>query len=208
MLAKGLLVLLLIVKVLLIYIPPAPVIAAPLPRHMTFELHVRTLDNQTMPMPDYLAIETECTTYGRISPTAWAGTDAPVVKLSGIWYVSILSTHDDMLYCASGVVDYAPTWIEDHDPGLPGSGDMLIIDMANVQTIELNRDKLGLWEPIAVEACGLVLGTIEQFCTELPIASEVFRWGDGGTRVWWGVNVPSWVSYWSVSWRYNGQVRP
>ena len=206
MIAKGLLILLLIAKLLLLYIPAQPAIASPLPpRHMTFALHVRTLADNVIPAPDHLAQGMNCATYGRISPIAWQGVNAPVVNLNGIWYVSILSTHDDMLYC----IGFAPTWIEDHDPGLPNDGSILIVDMVNVQTIELNRDKLGLWQPIAIEACGLVPGTIEQFCTELPVNSEAFGWGDGGPRVWGGVNVPGWVTWWGVTgWRYNGPVRP
>ena len=195
--------------ILVLAIMPTPLRADPLPpRHMTFELFERTMTGEVIPIGEESAEDIACTTYKRTSPTSWQGVPAPVVYLNGRWYVSILSSYDDMLYCTSGITDYAPAWIEDHDPGLPGSGDVLIMDMALVRTFELNKDKLGLWQPIAVEACGLVPHTIEQFCTVLPILSEVFGYGDGGPRAAWLVNVPGWVARWAVtSWRYNGPVR-
>ena len=193
--------------ILVLAIIPSPLNAEPLPRHMTFELWQTDYDTVYARVP--IDVVVTCQSAKRPAPNTWQLVPAPVVNLNGIWYVSILSTHDAMLWC-QGVVGYAPMLIEDHDPGLPGSGDRLVLEIAHYQTImDLNRDKLGLWQPLGVEACGIVSGSSDTFCTGLPITSEVFGYGDGGQRTWWGVNVPGWVTRWGVTgWRYNGPSRP
>ena len=196
-----------VLLILVLAIIPTPVNADLLPpRHLTFELWQTDYDTVYDRVP--IDVVVTCQSAKRPAPHTWELIPAPVVQLSGIWYVSILSTHDDMLWCQGDGIMYAPELIEYHDPGMPGSDDRLVLIMDRVQTIEIGRDKLGLWEPLGVEACGPVSGSGDTFCTNLPIASETFGFGDGGPRVWWGVNVPAWVAAWSVTtWQYNGPVR-
>ena len=196
-----------LLAILILAIMPTPVNADPLPpRHLTFELWQTDYDTVYDRVP--IDVVVTCQSANRPAPHTWELVTAPVVNLNGIWYVSILSSHDTMLWCQGEGITYAPMLIEDHDQGLPGSGDRLVLIMDRVQTIEIGRDKMGLWEPLGVEACGSVSGSGDAFCTELPIASEVFGYGDGGPRTWWGTNMPGWVERWGVtSWRYNGPVR-
>ena len=173
-----------LLAILILAIMPASVKAEPLPpRHLTFHLLARTMTGEVIPIGEEAAADIECTSYKRTSPTSWQGSPAPVVYLWERWNVSILSTHDDMLYCSSGIVDFAPTWIEDHDPGLPGSNDMLIMNIVSGHVEEINREKSGASRPLGVNGCGIVPGTREPFCTSLLVNSDVFGVGDGGPRV-------------------------
>ena len=121
------------------------------------------------------------------------------VTWQGTWYVVLPYGYDYAILCNGHV----PTWVEDHDPGTWEDPAMLILDIETLTTLTVmiaspDDDR----RAVGAIGCGPVAGYDypgARVCVALPVNSEVFPELDYAT--WWGVNVPSWVTWWHVWWR-------
>lgn len=176
-------------------------VSANAPRHMMFTLKWRDASGVVHLVSDeigYSIRDRACTSYGWRYPAPPVERPAPVVLVRNVWYVVIEEGADTVLYCDARIVDLEPAWIEDHDPGLPNDGSVLILDVAGVETVTI---KAGRRRPVAIEASGYIPSMRpERLTVSLPVLSEFFELDDPrGPFIWYGVNVPDWIDAWHVT---------